>query len=397
MWWKGFEHEVRALATERQWQFIKAWEELGSRKAVAERFDLSEGTVSNSLLRLKTRLSVERGIHPETQLNRPLPEGLSLKGTTELRGAEGERRLIWVKSERTKEQQYKILTEAFEDFASTYTGLCAPSPSPKYLNKDLLTCYMWGDPHIGMYAWAEETGSDFNLKIAEELMIEATQRLVAVSPPSEEALIVNLGDFFHADNLENRTARSGHVLDVDTRMSKVYQVGMLIQVACIDAALQKHKKVKVIEAIGNHDDLSSMMLATTLAAWYRNEPRVEIVTTRNKFHWHEFGEVLMCVTHGDNVKLKDMGEIMAAYDNGRPWGRTSFRYAYLGHTHRSERYPGRGWWAESFPTLAGLDAWAASKGFHPDRAMISLVHHREGGELERYRQHINMMRLKEVA
>jgi hypothetical protein len=34
-------------------------------------------------------------------------------------------------------------------------------------------------------------------------------------------VILNLGDFFHADNELNRTQVSGNALDVDTRYAKV--------------------------------------------------------------------------------------------------------------------------------------------------------------------------------
>lgn len=397
MWWQSYRDEVAAICTDRQKEILEAVEKHGSKPAAAKALNLNERSIRKTVARVKRRFTDIYGIDEQIAQKAPLAGSQALSGTSTLvrfpEDDAGGRVMQWVKANVSKDEKYKVIQEAIEEFAENYQGVHEPTKPPEDVTDDLLTCYMWGDPHIGMYAWAEETGSDFNLHIAETLMIEATQRLINSAPPSKEALIVNLGDFFHADNLENKTARSGHVLDMDTRMSKVYQVGVMIQHMCIDAALKKHEKVKVIEAIGNHDDLTSMTLATTMAAWYRNEPRVEIVTTRNKFHWHEFGKVMLCVTHGDTVKAKDMGEIMASYERGKLWGRTDWRYAYMGHIHRNERHktPGRGWSAESFATLAGLDAWGASKGFYPEREMVSIVHHRDYGEKERHRVCIDML------
>lgn len=397
MWWQGYREQVAEVATDAQLQIVEAVEQYGSIYKAAEALNRDDRAMRRGLARLKRRFTHQFGIDPQIAQKTPLAGPQALSGTSTLvrfpeNDPEG-RVMQWVKANVQKEEKYRIIQEAIQEFAENYSGYHAPTTPPNALTDELLTCYMWGDPHIGMYAWAEETGADFNLKVAEYLMVQASRRLVSSAPPSKQALIVNLGDFFHADNLENRTARSGHTLDMDTRMSKVYEVGVMIQHMCIDAALEKHDKVKVIEAIGNHDDLTSMMLATTMAAWYRNEPRVEIVTTRNKFHWHEFGKVMLCVTHGDTVKAKDMGEIMASYDRGKLWGRTDWRYAYMGHIHRNEMHktPGRGWSAESFATIAGLDAWGASKGFYPEREMVSIVHHREYGETERHRVCIDMI------
>ena len=74
-----------------------------------------------------------------------------------------------------------------------------------------------GDPHIGMYAWSEEAGEDFDTDIARNDLLNASRSLFNASPDADRCLIANLGDFFHSDNQSNRTARSGAALDVDTR------------------------------------------------------------------------------------------------------------------------------------------------------------------------------------
>src|SRR5690606_31958978 len=101
----------------------------------------------------------------------------------------------------------------------------------------------------------EETGSgDWDMKIAERVQCGAMAALVDLAPPAEKAVIINLGDWFHSDNQEGQTTRSKHSLDMDGRYAKMISVGVKVMRQCIESALKKHKTVRVINVIGNHDD-----------------------------------------------------------------------------------------------------------------------------------------------
>jgi hypothetical protein len=254
-----------------------------------------------------------------------------------------------------------------------------------------MTVYPLGDPHVGMYAWKAECGEDFDTSIARDDLLAATSRLVQVAPSSERALIANLGDFFHGDNDSNTTSRSHNTLDVDTRWPKVLKVGCMLMVDLIQLALKKHQSVEVINAIGNHDDHSSIMLAAFLGAWFHDEPRVVIHDTVGKFHYLEFGRNLLGVTHGDTVKLLALDSLMAA-DQPESWGRTVHRYWYTGHIHHTSKQELRGCVVESFRTLAAKDSWHTGQGYRAGRDMYAIVLDREHGEVERYRCDIRMAR-----
>ena len=88
--------------------------------------------------------------------------------------------------------------------------------------------------------------------------------LVSSAPPSEECLIVNLADYFHSDNTSNSTAKSGNILDVDTRWGKVFLVGVRAYKEIIKMALTKHKNVRIISGKGNHDEHSIFALAVAM-------------------------------------------------------------------------------------------------------------------------------------
>src|SRR6185437_3939467 len=103
-----------------------------------------------------------------------------------------------------------------------------PIEAPGTTDTDRLVAYPLGDPHIGMLAWAAEVGESFDLHIAERELCECMKQLVARSPSASEAIIVNLGDFWHAQDDTQRTPTSGNKLDVDGRSGKVGQVGVRI-------------------------------------------------------------------------------------------------------------------------------------------------------------------------
>jgi Bacterial regulatory protein, Fis family len=317
------------------------------------------------------------------------PNQANIHGTSTLLGANGDVKLQWVKEKAgvpTPEEMALVIKAALGE-----VPVCRVIPPPKDLPRPgLLNVFPMGDPHIGMYSWAEETGQDFDLDIAETQLTQAMGYLVGCCPPAEQALIVNVGDFFHADNMENRTMRSGNVLDVDTRWAKVLRVGVRAMRACIEHALTRHMQVRVINEIGNHDDHSSQMLTIALAMFYENNPRVSFDESPARFHYYRFGKVLIGVTHGDNTKPDALGPIMAT-DRPVDWGETLHRYWYTGHIHHKKVIELPGCMTESFRTLAARDAWHSGKGYRSGRDMTAIVLDENFGEVQRHRIDISML------
>ena len=149
--------------------------------------------------------------------------GFLVKGTSTLYDADGEQKAQWVKTTATANRD-DLLRESIAAAFDDWRGVGRIAAAPKHTTDELLSIYPMGDPHLGLYTWGEETGEDLDLKIAEDNLCEAVRRLVACSPKSQTCIFLNLGDFFHSDTQDNRTARSGHALDVDTRWSKVLGV-----------------------------------------------------------------------------------------------------------------------------------------------------------------------------
>lgn len=374
--------------TETSRKNMQACAELGVNKA-ATLLNINRRTLQTMAARLRDKAAIG-GLSPAHGMTHPVPAPFAVSGVSTLYNAEGQISQQWVKSRLREDQAAQAMREAIEDFVADFRGTAKPVKAPARNTAGLLSIYPMGDPHIGMYAWAAEAGEDFDAEIARADLTAAAQRLVAVAPRSERALIVNLGDFFHADSLSQLT-KSGNKLDVDTRWPRVLKLGCQLMVSLIELALRKHQTVEVVCSIGNHDDHSSVMLSAFLEAWFHAEPRVLVHPTASKFHYIEFGKNLIGITHGDTVKLTALGELMAA-DRPEAWGRAAHRYWYTGHIHHTSKTELRGVVVESFRTLAAKDAWHSAQGYRAGRDMYVIVLDAEHGEVERHRCDIRQVR-----
>lgn len=289
----------------------------------------------------------------------------------------------WVKTSRKEQTKAEIMEALMEALPKQITPRLGQTPAPLgRSNDDLLAVYPMGDPHIGMLSWAPETGEDFDLSIARRLTCGAIDHLVQAHPQTTRALIINLGDFFHADSYHGVTSRSGHKLDTDGRVPKVARVGMEILIYLVDRALEWHPEVELKCVPGNHDDVHAVWLAIAMDCYYRDEPRVVVDLAPQRFLYTRFGANLVGCYHGDGPKLTELESIMAS-DRAKDWGETRHRAWYTGHVHHRSVKEYRGCTVETFRTLAAKDAYAAHAGYRAGRDMNRIVLHREFGEIHR--------------
>jgi len=353
-----------------------------SRGEAAASMGWTPSAFRRALSELRMR-AARRGWLP-TAPREDVPEGFHVLGTTSLYKAGSDApALRWVKTRADEESKYRLLMEAMTELALPFRGLSEVSAAPVECRDDLLVVYPLGDPHLGMYAWSEETGANFDLETAEAGLVSAVDHLVGLVPRASSALIISLGDFYHADSVENRTRASGNVLDVDTRWGKVLAAGIRTMRRCIDVALVRHASVRVICEIGNHDDHSAVMLALCLAEYYANQSRVSIDTSPCVFHYHEFGKTLIGVTHGHRTKPANLPIIMAK-DCREAWGRTHYRYWYTGHVHQDSVREYGDTLVETFRTLAPRDAWGHGQGYRSGQDLKADVIHAEYGRINRH-------------
>lgn len=287
--------------------------------------------------------------------------------------------------------QAKFRHQAAQEFAAALRATPAPAiRKPRYADRDLLTLYPWGDPHMGMYAWSAETGKDYDLKIAAREHRAAIDTLYARSPNSKIGALLVVGDLVHSDTKQNRTEASGHALDVDTRWSRVMRVTLETIVYAVKGGLQKHRIMIVRICEGNHDPQAAYSIALALAAHFRNEPRVRVDLSPSNFWYYRFGACLFMATHGHTCKTEKLPQIMAA-DRPKDWGATKFRYAFQGHLHHKFIKELWGAVVEVLRTLAPGDAWSRSHGYRALSEMQAITYHKTHGEMLRVTCPVSMI------
>ena len=360
-----------------------------SMRAAAKELGVNDGTIRQAVERVRAR-AAKMGYAPDHDLNKPTTAPFVVKGTSTLYGEDGQPKLQWVKTNLDREAQLEIMRQAVEALCEDVKPAKA-IPAPIDLNDQLLSVYPWGDPHVGMYAWADEVGEDFDLKIAEQDMYNAVDYLVERSPPSKRGVLINLGDFFHYTNMVGTTERSGHILDRDSRTAKMIDVGVRTIRRCLDRMREKHEIVELINAPGNHDETFSHFLNILFRNLYENEPRIIVHDEPTTRHYLIHGKCMIGVVHGHQTKDRDLPGIMAT-ERAEEWGKTKHRYFFRGHHNHDNRVEYNGCIVEQMRTLAPGDAYAVGGGYLSGRDMKCIVMHEEYGEQMRLTCGIDVLR-----
>lgn len=415
-------------ATAAQAKCLQAFvDEGGNVSRAARRLGFRQAASVRGALQAAERRAARRGYAPAFGWNPPekrtepantLPAGFQLKGVSELVDADGDRRGAWIKSreergepeappadflvkkvsqftdgqghligqwkafEPDKVAAWEAMVEAVKASVAEFVRPLEPVPPPRFTDKSRMALYPVGDPHWGMLAHKEETGADFDLKIAESDLRGAMDQVIGAMPRASIGVLILLGDNFHADDDNQRTPAHHHKLDVDGRKHKVARVGINISRHMIDRGLTIHDEMHVRVVDGNHDPVTSLWLRLCLEGWYAHEPRVKVWTDPAPIQAWEFGQNMCAIAHGDGVKPGDMAGVMAARFR-EMWGRTAFHYGYQGHKHRREMIEKGGALIEVMRTLAGKDSFATKYGYDSGQSLVGIVLHELYGEIAR--------------
>lgn len=380
---------LKQFATDRQWEVLKALAEHGTSRKAGRALGMSKTSVNGVRVSV-LRKAARQGYAPDYDMTRPAAPGFNVKGTSTLYGPDGEIKNQWVKTGQDKEQQEEAFRAAIEAFTDNLPKE-KPISAPKNTNSNLMACYPVGDHHTGMLSWDKETGQDYDLEIAEKLLMGAINHLVGMAPSCDRATLVFLGDFMHYDSFETVTPKSRNQLDADSRFPKMVKVAIRSMRYLIQRALSQHKEVHVIVEIGNHDLSSSIFLTQCLDNIYEFEPRVTIDTSPAHYHYFTFGKNLVGVHHGHNAKMPQLPMIMAA-DRPEEWGKSKYRYWWTGHVHHDQAKDFHGTKVESFRVLAPNDAWAAQEGYRAMQDMKCVILHEEYGEVSRHTVNPEMLK-----
>jgi hypothetical protein len=307
------------------------------------------------------------------------------------RNAAGDVERTWERQTPDEAQREERLRQFVEELLEPIKGLAPLIPPPAYSNDKLLSVYPIGDQHHGMYADARETGANYDCTISAELLTSAVDRLCASAPDATTALLLDVGDFHHANDSKNETPGHGHRLDVDTRYGNVMHTGGMALVRCVLRLLEKHEKVLVWIMPGNHNPDAAFATALAVSFYFHAEPRVTVDLGTSAFKFLRFGKNLIGSHHGDGAKPNDLPLLMAV-DRPVDWAETDYRIWHCGHVHHRTVKEHPGCDVESHRTLAPGNSWDHKKGYRSKREMQRIDYHADFGEIMRTRCDVAMLR-----
>lgn len=240
-------------------------------------------------------------------------------------------------------------------------------PATKYsAETDLMLDISIADHHFGKLSWGKQTEEPYNIEIAKEVYLKASENLLGRAPQVDNVLMVVGNDALHCDNSLNRT-RSGNPLDCDTRWEKIFLTAFD---AIRDSILMASELAPVHVSIvpGNHDMEKTFCLGHSLQCYFHNNNNVIIDNAPSPRKYYRWGNNLIGMTHGCDETASTLPLIMAQ-ECKEEWAKTEYRQWKIGHFHKKKatNYTA----GDTFtgvevvvsPSLCSADAWHHAKGY----------------------------------
>lgn len=338
--------------------------------------------ISDRVIRIRKAKLAKKGVGHGRDVSHLVPDGYKIKGTSSLVDEFGNTKLQWVKTDTDAERQVELMKAVIEGMKSEITPIAPVKATRGKRDGKLLNLYTVSDFHLGMLAWGDESGDDWDMKIAEDLFSRWFDAAFQKAPDAGTGVINLLGDLAHFDSLVAVTPASGNVLDADTRYQKLvrYMIRMVRRV--VDMALVKHKAVRLLIVQGNHDESGMIWLAEMFSTLYDNEPRVFVDTSPDVYKMVRHGKTTLFFHHGHKARFDAIEPVMIAKFR-KAFGESVYSYAHVGHLHHQKIVESRNMIVEQHRTLAAKDAYASRGGWMSGRSANVITYSAEYGEVAR--------------
>lgn len=366
--------------TAKQTELVEACQAEGSPTGAGRILSRDPSNCRQDIRNLKAK-AAKSGVSPAEGVNHPTPEGFAVKGVSTLYNKDGDVSAQWIKTTADSERQ----AAAMEAMILAMKEDLEPYPPVECVgvgNELLANQYTLTDFHLGMYAWHEESGEDWDLKKAEALLIAWFQKAIHLAPNASTGIFAQLGDFMHWDGMQAMTPEHGNLLDADTRFQKVIRCCIRVIRQIMTMLLEKHQHVHVVMASGNHDPASSAWLREMMAAMYDHETRATIDTSPSLYYCYQHGKTTLAYHHGHKRNPSNISESIAAMFKDQIFG-SKHVYAHMGHKHQDEVKETPLMRIEQHRCLPPKDAYAAGGGWLSGRDAKVITYHKEHGEVSR--------------
>lgn len=387
--------QAAALATGHDWHWIKRRLNGAALRGLVDPVSASGVKIMPGFE--TTRVAVgPRGTTVEQKPERgevfAVPDGHKISGVSAFVDAQGREIGKWVKTKEgdiSPDALAKIIRSEFEGYIPATPALITERGLP-----ERMAMYIIADAHLGLLTHAEEVGEDNSLEIGVDRLRRCMRDLVAETGSCEKALVINLGDAFHANDHKNMTPTSGHILDVAARFKPTARAAVSVFRECVDMALTKHDNVIVKHLPGNHDLTASIILETAAMTHYALNPRVTVDDDMKDYFFLRYGRNLTGWHHGHRLNKPEEMVMCMANECREDWGETDYHYFGTAHLHHSWLKEVGGCIVECYRTLAPADQFHSGK-YGSGRSLSSITLDKEGGEHSR--RHINLKPLKQRA
>jgi len=379
VWINMIDERLKEFATPRQWEYIQALEEYKTLPKTAKALGVAHQTISKARKSV-TKKAAKAGYSPEHNMVHSVPDGFQVKGVSTLYDEDGKKKIQWVKS-AIDPAYFKECIDSIVD-GLTITRI-KKVKTPKALSDDRMNVYVFGDSHLDMLSWEDETGKNWDSTIAVAHHEAALLDLIDRSPKADTGVLATMGDLLHRDSLKAVTPGSGNVVDVDGRLGNSLEIAISLIRSMIDRMLNKYQIVKYVCVRGNHSETLELALAKMIRIAYENEPRLEVIDNTSRHIPLTFGKNFLMFTHGD--KLNDQKKADIAVSKFRKeHGNADFSHVLSGHVHHASQKELSGVLVETFPALPVPDAWHHESGYvTADQAAVVVSYHKLGGISER--------------
>lgn len=370
----------------------KAAEDMGiSRRSFRNIFDRAKSKMNNTPVGFKTTKIATDAKGKVTAMQHKLaPEitdeertGKVVRRST-LYGADGSVTGEWVIRTPEEENQKTFIESVAEQFKQTVLQLSAPPIMSSDVSEDDLALFMSIDEHIGVRLTAEQTGKEYGLDDAVELMTTKFKKLVERTPKTRKCLFVNLGDQFHANDHMDVTPASKHTLHSATTFNTVSDAVVAMNRWKVDLLLSQFGEVDLRGVAGNHDYDPMGWLFRCYDIAYENSDRVDSKFWSDELGVYQFGNNMLGFHHGHMMKAEAMaGTCADRYPE--VYGATKMRYLHSGHIHHDraiDTWGGFKW--ESHRTMNPKDWYSHRHGYLSRQSMKSMIYNDIEGEVGRY-------------
>jgi len=223
------------------------------------------------------------------------------------------------------------------------------------------------DLHFGRLTWEEETGEDYDIKIAAKMVHSVLDKLLTYAKlfPIERILLPIGNDFFNVNSKGNITV-NGTIQQEDTRWQKTFRAGWHLIAEMIEKC-SSIANVDVLVVKGNHDEERTFYMGEVLDAWFGKNPNVSVDNRARGRKYYQYGKNLLGFVHGCDIKIDALVSLMPL-EVPDMWSKSMFREWHIGHVHHTyklnnDAMESLGVVVRSLRSLVPADAWTFDHGF----------------------------------